>query len=327
MSESSNSVPKPSALAAMMSRGGREMLAVPRVASRTRDQAHDAIWTKKRAIKKVEEKKERARKAALKATERTAIRTVAEQAANREILRAGWASAPSVLDAATLERFDEALLAPPPYHGNSNRDDKDAIKEAATNRGGRASFDRDSSTWFVEDRRTMLALMKTGVWHPVVLEDGSYSYAGDNPYADVASAHLTRQLERLLAPRHGAAAVVTTAASAISASSASSAATPAPKRPRPSDVPADAEEDLDSLEALGVPRGAAPLLVELPSTVLGPHAGISAVARVVRALRVGPLVASHVEMHYARHVEGVLTADEFRRRVCGVCVRMGKDML
>jgi hypothetical protein len=293
----------PSALAVLMSRAAGAAPPAPRAASRLRDQTHDAQWTQKRATKKEEEKVERARKAALKAAERATIRSMAEQAVNRELLRTGWADAPPGLDPVTLELFDEALLAPPPYHGNSSRQDKDAIKEAAIARGGRASFDRASATWYVEDRRTMLALMKTGLWCPVVLD-------GDNPCVDTALAHLVRQLERLLAPRHGA---------APSAAAPSGAAAPAPKRPRPSDVPADTEEDLDSLEALGVPRGAAPLLAELPSTVLGPHAGISAVARVVRALRVGPLVASHVEMHYARHVEGVLTTDEFRRRVCGTC--------
>jgi len=306
MSSSAVPVFRQSSLA-LVARDGSAAAPVPRAVPRLRDQAHDAQWTRKRATKKEEEKVDRARKAALKAAERATIRNMAEQTVNRELLRVGWADAPPALDPATLERFDEALLAPPPYHGNSNREDKDAIKEAAVARGGRASFDRAATTWYVEDRRTMLALMKTGLWCPVVLDENS-------PCVDVALAHLVRQLERLLAPRHGAAPP-----SAPPAATTSAVDAPAPKRPRPADVPADAEEDLDSLEALGVPRGAAPLLAELPSTVLGPHAGISAVARVVRALRVGPLVASHVEMHYARHVEGVLTADEFRRRVCGAC--------
>lgn len=291
---------KPSALALLMLINGGAAPPPPRAPARLRDQAHDAEWARKRATKKAEEKVERARKAALKATERATIRSAAEQAVDRELLRAGWALAPPALDPATLELFDEALLAPPPYHGNSSREDKDAIKEAAVARGGRAIFDRAAATWYVEDRRTMLALMKTGLWCPTVLD-------ADSPCVATALAHLVRQLERLLAPRHSAAPP---AASSV-------ADAPAPKRPRASDVPVDAEEELDRLESLGVPRGAAPLLAELPATVLGPHAGISAVGRVVRALRVGPLVAAHVEMHYARHVEGAIDADEFRRRACG----------
>lgn len=303
MSTSPPPVFKQLSLAMFDARDDSSTMPAARKAPRFRDQAHDAQWARKRETKKEEEKVERAQKAALKAAERATIRTMVEQTANRELLRGGWADAPPELDPTTLELFDEALLAPPPYHGNSSRKDKDAIKEAATARGGRASFDRTTATWYVEDRRTMLALMKTGLWCPVVLDR-------NNPYVGAALSHLVGQLDRLLAPRHAA------AAPPVASATNSAADAPAPKRSRAADVPADAEEDVDKLESLGVPRGAAPLLVKLPSTVLGPHAGISAVGRVVRALRVGPLIASDVAMHYACHVEGLLTADEFQRRVC-----------
>lgn len=271
----------------------------PRAPARLRDKEHDAKWTKKREVKKAQDKAERARKAARKAMERNGIRAAAEQVANREVLRAGWADAPPVLNVSILEYLDEAILAPPPYHGNSRREDKEQIKEVATAHGGRVGFDRDSMTWFVDDRRTMLALTQTGLWSPVALDASS-------PHLDAAGSYFVRQLVRLLAPRHDA------------LPSSSAAGTPIPARARSSDVPADEEEDFERLERLGVPRAAAALLAELPPAVLGPHAGISPTGRVVRALCVGPLVPSQVEEHYARHVDGAIGVDEFRRRVCGV---------
>lgn len=292
---------KQSSLTALLTRQDGSSPAA-RVPSRVRDQAHDALWEGRRATKKANEKVERAKKTAVKAVARAVVRSKEEQSVNREILRRGWAKAPSVLSQDSLEAFDEALLAPPPYHGNTERGGNDVIKEAATARGGSARFDRETLTWYVEDRRTMLAVMRTGAWNPLVLDVKSRQL-------EAARTHMASQLERLLAPRHGGAAEVEVA---------DVGGDPVPVRPRPSDVPPDVEEDFCRMEAMGLPRGAVTLLTELPDSLLGPHTGISSTGRVVRALVLGPLLPSHVEMYYARYLDGAITSNEFLRLASGL---------
>ena len=243
----------------------------PRGPAQFRDAEHqmwvDGVRTEQEDLKAVQRKR--------KDTERrTKIAEDRNQRKRNEFvqrLRAARSTHPP-LSEKRMDELDELLMAEDDtYVGNSHRDNVQRIKEIASMKDDRASWDPAERRWSVHTVRARDALIGAGLWYPVGVE---------------TSEEQVWIREQLVALRD-AATVADDGSASEPKDSETARVTALAEKPNPSSSRPDRAFEVRALETFGVTTEMASRLDVLDA--LGPRYGLSRCGRILRAINLGVL--------------------------------------